>query len=106
MTAIEKGAALLTLINVFTVDPEKQDDLVRLLEQATEKDIRNRPGFISVNIHASLDGTNVVNYAQWESEDHLRAMLADPAAQEHIKKISAIARSAPQLYRVANIVGR
>jgi quinol monooxygenase YgiN len=106
MTAIKKGPAPLTLINVFTVDPEKQDDLVRLLEQATEEDIRYRPGFISVNIHASLDGTNVVNYAQWESEEDLRAMLADPQAQQHIRKISAIASSAPQLYRVTSIVGR
>jgi hypothetical protein len=25
--------------------------------------MRHRPGFISANIHASLDGTRVVNYA-------------------------------------------
>jgi quinol monooxygenase YgiN len=106
MSVITKEQAPLTLINVFTVDPEKQDDLVRLLKQATEEDIRHRPGFISVNIHVSLDGSNVVNYAQWESEDDLRAMLADPQAQEHIRKISAIARSAPQLYSVASIVER
>ena len=106
MTVIKNGPAPLTLINVFTVDPKNQDDLVQLLWQATEEEIKYRPGFISVNIHASLDGANVVNYAQWESEDDLRAMLADPRAQEHIKKISAIARSAPQLYRVTNIVGR
>jgi hypothetical protein len=33
-------------------------------------------------------------------------MLADPQAQQHIRKISAIASSAPQLYRVTSIVGR
>lgn len=106
MTTIRKGSAPLTLINVFTVDPEKQGDLVRLLERATEEQIKHRPGFISVNIHASLDGTQVVNYAQWDSEDDLRSMLADPEAQGHIKEISAIAQSAPQLYRVANVLER
>lgn len=106
MTAIREGSAPVTLINVFTVTPERQNDLVRLLREATEQTIRHQPGFVSVNIHASLDGTNVVNYAQWESVDDLTAMLADPESSEHIGKISAIAQSAAQLYRVESIVER
>ena len=106
MTVIQKGPAPLTLINVFTVAPDRQHELVRLLEEATEKVIKYRPGFVSVNIHASLDGTNVVNYAQWESADDLKAMLADPESREHISQISAIAQSAAQLYRVASIIER
>src|SRR5262249_30407728 len=50
-----------TLINVFTVAPERQRELVDLLIDATEQVIQHVPGFISANIHASIDGTRVVN---------------------------------------------
>jgi glycerol-3-phosphate responsive antiterminator len=64
-----------TLINVFVVDPHDQKKLVTLLEQATEPVICTLPGFISTNIHKSLDGTRVVNYAQWKSKEDFEAML-------------------------------
>ena len=37
MPTIEKGRTLLTLVNVFTVEPEKQQALISLLIDATEK---------------------------------------------------------------------
>jgi quinol monooxygenase YgiN len=106
MSVIREGASPLTLINVFTVAPERQQDLVRALEEATERSIRHCPGFVSVNIHASLDGTRVVNYAQWESKEDLEAMLADPGSAGHIKQISALASSDPQLYQVTTTIER
>jgi hypothetical protein len=39
--------APIVLINVFTVDPAKQGELVKLLAQATETSVRHAPGFIS-----------------------------------------------------------
>jgi quinol monooxygenase YgiN len=88
------------LINVFTVEPDRQQQLIDLLDEATTQVIRHRPGFISANIHASLDGTRVVNYAQWRSRDHLKNMLGDPAAGEHMKAITALAAADPHLYTV------
>ncbi|GLW16173.1 antibiotic biosynthesis monooxygenase [Streptomyces sp. NBRC 13847] len=92
-TKIEAGSGIATLINVFTVRPERQAELVALLSRATEETMRDRPGFLSANLHASTDGERVVNYAQWESEAHFRAMLADPAAQEHMTQAAALAES-------------
>jgi quinol monooxygenase YgiN len=66
-TTIETHADIATLINHFTVPPDRQRELVDLLVSATEDVMRHQPGFIAANIHASLDGTRVVNYAQWES---------------------------------------
>ena len=40
MTTISKDAKLLTLINVFTVDPANQRRLVDLLVRATETSVR------------------------------------------------------------------
>jgi antibiotic biosynthesis monooxygenase (ABM) superfamily enzyme len=56
-TTISTDQDIATLINVFTVGLDNQQQLVDLLDEATTQVIRHLPGFISANIHASLDGT-------------------------------------------------
>lgn len=63
MTTISKDKKVVTLINVFTVEPAKQQQLVDLLVHATDTAMRHAPGFVTANIHRSLDDTKVVNYA-------------------------------------------
>jgi quinol monooxygenase YgiN len=48
-----------TLINVFTVEPARQQELIELLVRATESSVRHADGFISARLHRSLDGTKV-----------------------------------------------
>lgn len=104
MTTISTDARLATLVNVFTVRPDQQKALVEVLERATEEVIRHVPGFVSANIHASVDGVRVVNYAQWESEDAFRAMLENPVTQDHLREAAAIADGyEPHLYDVASV---
>jgi heme-degrading monooxygenase HmoA len=102
-TSIQADADVVTLINIFTVAPERQQDLVELLDRATEETMRNLPGFVSANIHRSLDGQHVANYAQWRSEADFRAMLANPEAQEHMRRSVEMARAEPVLYKVASV---
>jgi hypothetical protein len=102
-TTIAVDQELATLINVFTVAPASQQQLVELLVAATQEVMQHQPGFISANIHASLDGTKVVNYAQWRSPADFEAMLADPAAQEHMGPAYELATVEPNLYRVASV---
>src|SRR5690349_12976258 len=55
MTTIVANSQVTTAITVFTVEPENQQQLVDLLVRAAKEVIQNRPGFISINIHKSLD---------------------------------------------------
>lgn len=103
MSTISEGRHPLTVINVFTVTPDRQADVVRMLGELTEQTVRHQAGFISTNIHASLDGTRVVNYAQWESKEHLEAMMAVPAARERMRELIQVATSEPHLYEVARV---
>jgi quinol monooxygenase YgiN len=102
-TTIDPGAPLVTLINVFTVAPERADELLGLLADATEEVMRHLDGFVSANLHRSLDGRHVANYAQWRSVAAFEAMLADPAAREHMAAAAAMAEFAPVLYRVESV---
>ncbi|MFJ8025751.1 antibiotic biosynthesis monooxygenase family protein [Streptomyces sp. NPDC096311] len=93
-----------TLINVFTVKPENQRALVDLLVKTTDEVMRHREGFISTAVHASTDGTRVANYAQWETEAHLRAVLADPVAQQQLGQAQKFAEGfEPNIYSVESV---
>jgi quinol monooxygenase YgiN len=103
VTTIDSDSRVCTLINVFTVESARQRELVEALAQATQDVMKDQPGFVSANIHASLDGTQVVNYAQWESKEHFQSMLADPACQEHMHAIGRLASAQPSLYTVESV---
>jgi quinol monooxygenase YgiN len=104
MSIIAKGSKVLTLINVFTVEPEKQQQLVAVLVEATDKAMKHLPGFVSANIHRSLDGKKVVNYAQWESMAAFEAMQKNPAAMPHMRAAAALASFEPILCEVADAI--
>ncbi len=93
MTTINANSELFTLINIFDVEPEKQQELADLLVKATEKSMKHIPGFVSANIHKSLDGKRVINYAQWESKEHFREMLSNPEAIPHMKEAEKLVHS-------------
>ncbi len=104
MTTITQHSTCATLINVFTVEPERASEFVELLSVATDEVMQYLPGFISANIHRSSDGTRVVNYAQWESPEAFQAMVKNPAAREHMDKAAALATSFdPHLYTVESV---
>jgi quinol monooxygenase YgiN len=103
ITYISDKNDLTTLINVFIVDPQNQEKLVKVLQEATESVIQSLPGFISANIHKSLDGTRVVNYAQWKRKEDLEAMLQNPHAREHLDECFKLSQPDPHLYEVVHI---
>ena len=103
-TIIAQDRAIVTFINTFTVEPEKQQSVVDSLTEVTEKVMRFLPGFIAASVHKSLDGTHVANYAQWDSDAHFQAMFQNPAVAAHMKQVSSLAVSVlPVLYAVVYV---
>jgi quinol monooxygenase YgiN len=101
MPCIAPSNPVVTLVNVFQLnDPVDQQRLVDLLVEATEATMCHQPGYVSANIHKSLDGSHVVNYAQWRSQADFEAMLHNPEAQEHMRRAAELAQVQPHLYEV------
>jgi quinol monooxygenase YgiN len=100
VATISPSQGFLTLINVFTVEPADQGQLLELLALATETSVRHAPGFISASLHRSLDGTKVTMYAQWRTVADYEAMREDPAPLQYFRQALAIARFDPGLYEV------
>jgi heme-degrading monooxygenase HmoA len=104
MVEIANDNNVVTLINVFTVHPGNQQQLIDILIEATQQTMRHLPGFVSATFHKSADGTRVANYAQWRSAADFNAMLRDARAEEHMKVIRTIATSDARLYEVAECI--
>ena len=98
------GSAQVVLVNVFTVDPARQEELLEALETATTSIFVHIPGFVSANLHTSLDGRRVVNYAQWaDAESYQQALQLDDL-RDHLTTAADIAESYdPILVRVRSV---
>ncbi|AOM40963.1 antibiotic biosynthesis monooxygenase family protein [Xenorhabdus hominickii] len=92
-----------TFINIIEVNPEKQAEIIKLLQEGTESVISKRPGFISVTLLASKDGSRVVNIAKWKSIADIQATQADPASAEFAKRTAELTKPNPGIY---NVVGQ
>ena len=104
MSTIAAGQGVLTFINVFTVEPDQQQQLVELLTEAADETFRHLPGFVSANIHRSLDGRKVVNYAQWRSKADFEAVRANPDARRHVQAAATFAPFEPVFCEVSNVI--
>jgi quinol monooxygenase YgiN len=100
MPAILKNSKPVTLINVFTVEPRNQRQLIELLDRATDDSVIHAQGFISASLHRSLDGTKVTMYAQWQSAEDYQAMRENPTPLPYLQQALAIAKFEPAMYEV------
>ena len=91
---------MITLINVFTVEPPNQQRLVDLLVRATDAFVNRAPGFVSSTLHRSLDGAKVTMYAQWRSAEDYEAMRRDPGPLPLFQEALAIAKFEPGMYEI------
>lgn len=91
MTTIDNNNKICTLINVFTVEPEKLNELLESLQQATVNVISQYPGFISANLHVGDDRKTIINYAQWASFEDYQNVLKDEEALKHMKTAASLA---------------
>jgi quinol monooxygenase YgiN len=89
MTATAKKPV--TLVNILSVEPQKQQQLVDLLRQNTETVVKTLKGWIATDLIASDDGKRVVIHSQWDNAADIEAMRADPRMQAYFPKIKALA---------------
>ncbi|GHG83307.1 antibiotic biosynthesis monooxygenase family protein [Streptomyces griseocarneus] len=70
VTAAGHREAGCVVIAAFDVDgAERQEHVIgSLVETLESMPLAQHPGMISANFHASVDGTRVLNYAEWTSD--------------------------------------
>jgi heme-degrading monooxygenase HmoA len=98
---ISREGDLVTLINVFETTPEQQQQLIEQWLRFTEE-VRKEPGYLGTALHRSTDGTCVVNYAQWRSEEDFSRFL-----QKYREQFAQFERHSsrmdPHIYEVVSL---
>jgi len=88
MPTIAKNNDVITVIIIFAVEPERQQELVDTIVEFLESAVKYQPGFVSASIHKSLDGLRVMNYAQWKTQEDYKAFINNSEVQSQGAKLS------------------
>ena len=63
MAEIRQHNGICTQITTVKLPPDNQDEILKLMMERA-RFMATQPGFVSVNLHRSKDGSHVVNYVQ------------------------------------------
>lgn len=93
------GAARVTQINVFRVEPTNVEDLVAVLKEAATA-VRDVPGWLSINLHVAHDRSKVANYAQCTTQAAWDEVMEILYTRGYIDRINELGTPEPCLYDV------
>jgi hypothetical protein len=77
-------------------------EVERISEETHGHDREGAPN--SASIHRSVDGTKVINYAQWRSQADFAALKDNPKARPHMQAAAALASFEPIVCEVVDSV--
>lgn len=99
MTTLSLNNKLTTVIILFTVEPSQQDELITAIKEFLET-VKTQPGFISANLHKSIDGVKVANYAQWASMAEFEAFRNNAEVQKKAEKLFTFDSPDSHIYEI------
>jgi DNA polymerase (family 10) len=97
LSDLEKAASEGKIHNIPGFSYKKEESILKNIR------ISQQEGFISVNIHKSLDGTRVVNYTQWRTKEAFEKMLKNPRAIVQMNDALSISKVDGSLYEVVSV---
>ena len=104
MTEIQEGNRVVTQITTVKLTPERQDDVINLMTERA-RFMATQPGFVSIALHRSKDGSHVVNYVQWRSREQLQAAHKSPQFRKEWDRFDRMTDDIdPHLYEVCQIM--
>lgn len=105
MAKAQQGNGLVTQITVVEPESGKQDEALKLMTERA-RFMAKQPGFVSIQLHRSLDGRRIVNFIQWQSREQLEAAHRSPEFRKewgHFDKVTDAIE--PNLYEVCHVEG-
>jgi heme-degrading monooxygenase HmoA len=100
MSEIREGNGICTQITTVKLPPDNQDEVLDMMRERA-RFMATQPGFVSVNLHRSKDGSHVVNYVQWTNPDKLAAAHHSSEFRKKWPRFGELVREAePCLYDV------
>jgi quinol monooxygenase YgiN len=103
MPDIARNDSVVTQITTVKMRPDNQDEVLKLMKERA-RFMAGQPGFVSVSLHRSEDGSHVVNYIQWTDKERLKAAHHSPEFRKKWPKFGELVQDVePALYDVVQI---
>ena len=103
MSEIRPNNGICTQITTVKLSPDNQDEVLNLMKERAHF-MATQPGFVSVNLHRSKDGSHVVNYVQWTNADKLAAAHHSAEFRQKWPRFGELVKEAdPCLYDVVHV---
>ena len=100
LAEIREDNDVVTQITTVKLPPDKQNEVLRLMTERA-RFMATQPGFVSITLHRSQDGSHVVNYIQWANAEKLKAAHHSPEFRKKWPEFNEIAKEIePSLYDV------
>ncbi|TMJ29217.1 MAG: antibiotic biosynthesis monooxygenase [Alphaproteobacteria bacterium] len=106
MPEIRENSGVITQITTVKVPPDNQSEVLDLMAQRA-RFMATQPGFVSVCLHRSEDGSHVVNYVQWRDRKQLEAAHHSREFRKQWPRFGELIQEAePCLYEVTHVEDR
>ena len=103
MASTDKSG-IVTQITTVKLPSDNQDEVLKLMEERA-RFMAKQPGFVSICLYRSTDGSHVVNHIQWTDREKLIAAHHKPEFRKEWGRFDRVADEIdPHLYEVAHIV--
>jgi quinol monooxygenase YgiN len=103
MPKIRENSNVVTQITTVKVPPDNQSEVLELMAERA-RFMAKQPGFVSVSLHRSKDGSHVVNYVQWKDRKQLEAAHHSPEFRKKWPRFGELIEEAePCLYDVTHV---
>jgi heme-degrading monooxygenase HmoA len=102
MPEIREANEIVTQITTVKLPPGNQQEVLDLMIERA-RFMATQPGFISVNLHRSRDGSHVVNYIQWTDAAKLETAHHAPEFRKKWPRFGELTKTIePGLYEVVH----
>jgi heme-degrading monooxygenase HmoA len=103
MSEIRENGGICTQITTVKLPAGNQQEVLNLMIERA-RFMATQPGFVSVNLHCSKDGSHVVNYVQWTNADKLAAAHNAPQFRKKWPRFGELVKEIePCLYDVVHV---
>jgi heme-degrading monooxygenase HmoA len=93
------------LVDLWTVDPSRRDELIRAISSAMQSIVVGQPGFISAQIYGSVDGGAVLLSVSMRTAKERQHLTDSPEAHRALRELRAIANSHARLFQLVESFG-
>jgi quinol monooxygenase YgiN len=99
MPTIAINNEVVTAIDLFSSEPERQQELVDALIDSVPITAQ-QAGFISISIHKSTDGVRVATYLQWQTREDYEAFINSVEGQQVAETLSEFPKPDSHIYEI------